>query len=171
MRFLDFTLSFLWHRGILMFRQPSVPLILYVKSEASEEALCSALGGGGLLPGHASNINHSSKGTRFYTWKPMMLLCRWFRFISRELSYAVGSALTCLVNGKRKNKENEPTKMSLWAKESSTVGVSHLCFLSLTLSDIKSLFFQGHILDSLEWQQNLNLANSDKIVSERDRDR
>lgn len=50
-----------------MFRQPSVPLILYVKSEASEEALCSALGGGGLLLGHASNIKHSSKGTRFYS--------------------------------------------------------------------------------------------------------
>lgn len=29
-----------------MFRQPSVPLIFYVKSEAREEALCSALGGG-----------------------------------------------------------------------------------------------------------------------------
>lgn len=37
-----------------MFRQPSVSLILYIKSEASEEALCSALGGGGLLPGHAT---------------------------------------------------------------------------------------------------------------------
>lgn len=67
MCFLDFTLSFLWQQGILMFRQPSVPLILYVKSEANEEALCSAFGGGGLLLGHASNIKHSSKGTQFYS--------------------------------------------------------------------------------------------------------
>lgn len=140
MCFLDFPLSFLWQQGILMFRQPSVPFILYVKSEASKEALCSALGGGGRLPGHASNINHSSKGTRFHTWKPMMLLCRWFCFISWELSYAAGSAMTCLVNGKRKNKENEPTKMSLQIKKSSMVGGLSSVF-SVSYSFWHQIFF------------------------------
>lgn len=161
MRFLDFTLSFLWHRGILMFRQPSVPLILYIKSEASEEALCSALGGGGLLPGHASNINHSSKGTRFHTWKPMMLLCGWFCFISRELSYAAGSVLTCLVNGKRKNKENESTKMSLWVKkESSMVGGLSSVF-SVSYSFWNQIFiFLGTYLGFLRMATKSKLSKS-----------
>lgn len=43
--------------------------------------------------------------------------------------------------------------------------------LLLFLTSVFFYFFQGHISDFLEWQQNLNLANSDKIVPERERER
>jgi hypothetical protein len=50
--------------------------------------------------------------------------------------------------------------------------IPHLCLLSFPLSDLSNLFvifFFSYTSESLAWQQNLNLANSDKIIKKKNR--
>lgn len=61
-------------------------------------------------------------------------------------------------------------------KSSMVVGLSSVFCVSYSVSysfwhQFFFYFFQGHISDFLEWQKNLNLANSDKIVPEREREK